>query len=192
MSLQLLSCSPRLRIDIRPEVANFTPKGDPLPTSPALYIQFQPGGGPAKNFRDLADKLPGLWQGVGRDEDPYETRIGWWDSNVAQVEHGWSDADREFVEAKILRIGDPNVIVVEEPRVAAPYGRYDEHRRTQGRRTVEHVVADIQQTYALAGFDVDLAVLYEQQNLNDERVIAALYALVPERASAEVEELISA
>lgn len=190
--MQLISCSPRLRIDIRDGKTNYTPKGDVASVDPPLYVQFQPGGGPAKNFRDLADQLPGLWQGVGRDEDPYETKIGWWDSHVWQQELGLSDADREFAEAKLLRVGDPNVIVVEQPRVSAPYGRYDEHRRTQGRRTVEHVVADITQTYELAGFDVEQAVLYERQNLNDEKVVSAIYALLGDTAAAEVEDVIAA
>ena len=186
--MQLISCSPRLRIDIRPERANYTPKGDPLPTTPPLYVEFQPGGSVPAHARELAEQLPGLWQGVGRDEDPYVTRLGWWDSHAAQIDHGWSDEDRSFVEQRILAIGDPNVMVVEVPRVPAPYAKYDAHRRTQGQRKLEHVLADIAQTYEVAGFDVEQAVAYEQQNLADERVLEALRALAPEGA----EELVKA
>lgn len=190
--MQLISCSPNLRIDIRPEKPNFTPKGDALPTTPALFIQFFPGGSVPAHARELADQLPGLWQGVGRDEDPYTTRIGWWDSFAAQKDYDWSDEDREYVERRILEVGDPNVMVVEELRLEAPYAKYDAHRKTQGQRKLEHVLADIAQTYEVAGFDIEQAVAYERQNGNDQKVIDALYGLVPVDASVELEELVQA
>lgn len=190
--MQLISCSPKLRIDIRDEQQPFTPQGDKLPLKPALFVQFYPGGNVPDHARALADQLPGLWQGVGRDEDPYVTRIGWWDSFAAQKDLDWSDEDRVFVEDKILRIGDPNVMVVEDMKVPAPYALYDKHRKTAGRRTVEHVVADITQAYELAGFSVGDAVAYERQNLNDQAVIDALYGLESAESVEEAEELVRA
>lgn len=188
--MQLISCSPKLRIDIRPEKQNYTPKGDELPTTKALFVQFYPGGTVPDHARELANQLPGLWQGVARDEDPFTTRIGWWDSFAAQKDLDWDDEDRLFVEEKILRVGDPNIMLVEEPKVAAPYALYDKHRRTQGQRKLEHVIADIQQAHELAGFAVGDAVAYERQNLNDQRIVDALYGLetadVAESAQEEV------
>ena len=190
--MQLISCSPKLRIDIREEKPNYTPTGHALPSTPALFVQFYPGGSDHPRARELADQLPGLWQGVGRDEDPYTTRIGWWDSFAAQADYDWSDEDREFVERRILEVGDPNVMVVEEVALDAPYAKYDAHRKVQGKRTIEHVIADITQTFEVAGFDVEAAVAYEKQNGNDQRVIDALYGLVADEGAAETEELVRA
>lgn len=189
--MQLISCSPRLRIDIRPEQTNFTPKGDRLPDSPALFIQFFPGGSVPAHIKEKAEQLPGLRQGIGRDEDPYITRIGWWDSFAAQKDLDWSDADREYVEQRILKVGDPNILLVEDERVLAPYANYDKHRKTQGQRKLEHVLADIATVYETAGFDVGQAVAYEKQNLNDAKVIDALFGLEAP-VDEPVEELISA
>lgn len=190
--MQLISCSPKLRIDIRDETQPFTPQGDKLPLKPALFVQFYPGGTVPDHARALADQLPGLWQGVGRDEDPYTTRIGWWDSHAAQKDLDWSDEDRVFVEEKILRIGDPNVMLVEELLLAPPYAKYVAHRKTQGKRTIEHVVADITQTFEVAGFDVGAAIAFEKQNGNDQKVIDALYGLEVEAPAEGSEELVRA
>lgn len=189
--MQLISCSPRLRIDIRAEQTNFTPKGDRLPDSPALFIQFFPGGSVPAHIKEKAEQLPGFRAGIGRDEDPYITRIGWWDSVAAQNDYGWSDEDRKYVEARILQVGDPNILLVEDEKVEPPYVKYDQHRKTVGKRTLEHVVADITAAYEMTGFSVGQAVAYEKQNLNDQSVIDALYGLEAETPVAD-EELISA
>ena len=190
--MQLLSCSPNLRIDIREERRNFTPKGDELPKSPELYVKFWNGGGAPDHLKARVEELPGFRQGIGPEDDPFLTRIGWWDSVVAQADHGWSDEDRVFVEERILQVGDPNVLVITEVQLPAPYDKYDQHRKTQGKRTLDHVIADITATYELAGFDVEDAVAYEKQNLADQRVIDALYGLVPGGVEANVEELVRA
>ena len=186
--MQLISSSPELRIDIRAEESQWSPKKEFMGTTKPLFVKFFRGGNVPEHVKALADQLPGLRQGIGPEGDPYLDRIGWWDSYAAQKDYDWSDEEREFVEQRILQIGDPNVLVVEAPRVPAPYAKYDAHRRTQGQRKLEHVLADIAQTYEVAGFDVEQAVAYEQQNLADERVIEALRALAPEG----VEEVVAA
>ena len=191
MGLQLISCAPKLNMTVRAEKTNYTPKGDVSGVDRALVVQFQPAGNVAEHLRRQVETLPSFRSGIGRDEDPFETRIGWWDSIAAQAEYGWSDEDREFAEKRVLEIADPNVLVVEEVKVLAPYGKYDQHRKTQGKRTLDHVLADITQTYELAGFDVGLAKAYEVQNLNDPKVLAALDGLVA-TDSVESEELIRA
>ena len=175
--MQLISCSTGLRIEIRGERENFTPKGDRLPTSPALSVQFVPaGGGVPDHLKAEVEKIPGYRQGLGRDEDP-ETRIGWWDSRVAQSDLGWSDVDHDYVVERLRTIGDPNILEVTEVQVLTPYAKYDTHRKTQGKRTLEHVFKDISETYDLAGFDIEQAVAYERQNQNDEKVIDFLRGL---------------
>lgn len=117
---------------------------------------------------------------------PVEIEAGDWlcayDSVAAQKDQGWTDEERETIEQKLLEQG---YMPVEKPRLSPPYPRYDQHRKTAGKRTIEHVVKDIVATFETAGFDVNHAVAYEQENLNDARVVAALNDLnaaeVPEK-----------
>jgi hypothetical protein len=189
--LQLISCAPKLRIDIRGEQPNYTPNGNPLPPTPALYVQFDRGGNVPDHARALVEQLPGFRMGVGRDEDPYSTRLGWWDSRVAQDQFNWSEEDHDFVCERLRRVGDPNVLEITEVKVEAPYAKYDDHRKVHGKRTLEHVFSDIGSTYSLAGFNTEQAALYERQNLNDEKVLEFLGSLgAPEPSTPE--ELIAA
>lgn len=183
--IQAVSCSPQLRIDLRSERENYTPKGDRLPTTPALFAQFQPGGNVPDHAKAEVERLPGFRSGIGRDEDPYQTRLGWWDSVAAKSDHGWSNEDHDYAVRRFLEVGDPNVIVLQEVIVEAPYPKYLAHRKLQGKRTLEHVFNDIQQTYDIAGFDVNQAVSFERQNGNDAKVLeflSTLGAAVPEES----------
>lgn len=189
--IQAVSCSPKLRIELRPERENFTPKGDRLPTTPPLYAQFQPGGNVPDHARAEVEKIPGFRAGIGRDEDPYQTRLGWWDSVAAKSDHGWSDEDHDAAVARFLEVADPNVIVLTEAVVEAPYPKYLTHRKVQGKRTLEHVFADIQSTFEIAGFDVNQAVAFERQNLADAKVLEFLSTLGAPVAE-ESDELVAA
>lgn len=189
--MQLISCSPGLRIDIRAEKPNYTAQGYLADPTRALFVQFEPGGNVPDYAKAEVERLPGFRMGIGRDEDPYLTRLGWFDTVAAQAQYGWSDEDRAYVEARLEQIADPNVIVLEQQKVDSPYGNYDKHRKTQGKRTLDHVFADLRNAYETAGFDVEQAVAYERQNGGDERVaefLSTLGADVP----AEVEEVVAA
>jgi hypothetical protein len=119
---------------------------------------------------------------------PTHRWISTYDSRLAQLQEGWTDEERELIEAKLLAQGD--VVVIEPPMIEAPYAQYDKHRKMAGKRDLSHVLADITKAYELAGFDIDQAVAYEAQNLNDLTVIEHLKGLAP--TPAEVEELIQA
>jgi hypothetical protein len=107
---------------------------------------------------------------------PLEQYLCWFDSNAAQKSNGWTDEEREIVEAKLL--GKWGVTKVEPIKVKAPYPKYAAHRKTQGQRTIAHAIKDILATYETAGFDVDLAIMFERQNENSPDVIAALEGLL--------------
>lgn len=119
---------------------------------------------------------------------PTHRWIASYDSVLAQQMEGWTDEERELIEQKLLAQGD--VVVIEPPKVDPPYAQYDKHRKTVGQRKFEQVTADIKAAYELAGFDLDQAVRYEQQNLNDPKVIEFLRSLAP--ADVEHETLIEA
>jgi hypothetical protein len=114
---------------------------------------------------------------------PLEQWLCWFDSRVAQKNKGWTDAERELVERKLE--GRWGIVSVEPIKAKPPYPKYDQHRKTQGQRKIENVIRDILATYESAGFDVDLAITYERQNLDDPAVIAALEGLL---VAAEPEE----
>jgi hypothetical protein len=157
-----------------------------------LTAHFIPGGDVPPHARDLATQLPGFYRGIGRDEDPYK-RLSWYDTVYEQAQHGWTDETREFIENQLLRLGGADVMLVEEARVPAPYANYDKHRKTQGKRTLDHVFTDIRTVYDTAGFDPGTAVAYERQNLNDAKVIEFLSSLaVSDEVAGETEELVAA
>jgi hypothetical protein len=114
---------------------------------------------------------------------PIHRWIATYDSAVAQRLEGWDDEERALIEAKLLAQGD--VVLIEPPKVEAPYAQYDKHRKVVGKRTLEQALADITASYELAGFDIDQAVAYELQNGNDPRVVEHLRSLAPEPAVAE-------
>ncbi len=111
-----------------------------------------------------------------------------YDSALAQKQFGWTDDERALIEAKLLAQGD--VVMLTQPKLEAPYARYDLHRKLAGRRVLEHVLKDIQDAYEGAGFDIDKAVAYERQNLNDPAVIDMLEGLRPFK-EIEIESLIA-
>lgn len=106
------------------------------------------------------------------DTLPIELYFSWFDSKRGQERFGWSDEEREIVEQRLSK--KVGVVLVEEPRLPAPYPKYDLHRKLKGQRTVDHAIKDIVATFDAAGFSVGAAVAYERQNLNDAEVIAAL------------------
>ena len=114
--------------------------------------------------------------------------IATYDSALDQQLRKWTDEERALIEKKLLEQGD--VIVLTPPVVEAPYALYEAHRKVSGRRTLEHVLKDVQDAYAVAGFDVEQALAFERQNLNDPAVVAALEGLRP--VVADAEELIVA
>lgn len=114
---------------------------------------------------------------------PAEIPAGAWLAAFDTEAGDFTEEERAAVEERLL--DRPGVVRVEKPRIPAPYPMYDKHRRVAGRRTVEHVIADITSAYETAGFDVEHAVAYELENDADLTVVEALRALV---ATGDVEE----
>lgn len=178
----MLFMADRLKdVTVRKQKDIFSPKtGERIEIQRRVFAEFIRGGVPAwamplaeQKFR-LEKKPEGM---------PADRWLCFYDSEADQKQRGWSDEERELIEAKLL--SKPGIVLIEPPRIPAPYAKYDQHRKVQGRRTVEHAIQDITAVYESAGFDVGAAVAYERQNLNDPAVIAALEEL---EAPAEVEE----
>lgn len=147
----------------------------------------------AKFERGLA---PGWARQIGEEtfamlNRPPEVPTGGWLAAFDTEAADFNDEERAVAEERLQ--GRPGVILVEKPRLVAPYPKYDQHRKIAGRRTAEHVIADITAAYEATGFNVGDAVAYEQENGGDPAVVAALEGLVTEpTVEDEAEPLIAA
>lgn len=150
-----------------------------------VYAKFTRGTAPSYAI-ELAKQM------FGFNKKPAEIAVERWcafyDSKQAQYEFGWTDEEREAIEERLIRQG---YVQAEKPKLPAPYRNYDAHRKTVGKRTIEHVIADITATFEAAGFDIDAAAAYEAENGNSPEVLAALAALKP-AAEPEAEEQVIA
>ncbi len=162
-------------VTVRNEKQIFSPKtGERIDTIRRVYANLERGYMPdwaiaiAEERFAMGGKPPSV---------PTVRWISSYDSALAQQVEGWTDEERELIEAKLKAQGD--VILIDEPQIPAPYNQYDKHRMMKGQRKQEHVLADISSAYELAGFDIEQAVRYEQQNLNDQTVIEHLRSLAP-------------
>jgi len=111
-------------------------------------------------------------------------RISAFDSRLAQVEHGWTDDERELVERVLLReceLMPQDLFVIEEARAEPPWPNYDSFA---GNRTqlLKKLVED--------GFELSEVLRYEQETQNRPEIVAMLEKAVDEDlVSAPVEEL---
>jgi hypothetical protein len=177
-----LYMSDRLKdVTVRRQKQLFSVKtGERIGMERRVFAEFIRGGVPQWAM-PLAEKTFALHkkpEGISADR-----WLCYYDSGADQASRGWSDEERELIEAVLDK--KPGVVRIEAPKLAAPYPKYDLHRKIQGQRTVAHAIKDILATYESAGFDVQHAIGYERQELNDPEVIAALAGL---DAPAEVEE----
>jgi hypothetical protein len=177
-SLLFISTSQNLRIDIRDGKTNYTPKGDVASVDPPIYAQFGGAGNVPDFARAAASSMPSFYRGIGMDQDPY-LRVSYFDTVQWQNETGASDADREFMEKRLQTIETGDHMLVEIPKLLAPWPTYD--------KTHHAKIAALAAELGL----VDEAVDYEVQNKNRTSVIEALKAIVPESVETE-EELITA
>lgn len=67
--------------------------------------------------------------------------------------------------------------IPEKPKLTVPYNNFLKHRKVQGKRTIEHVIADVIAAVEAAGVDPAEVIAYERENDNNQTLIAALEAL---------------
>ncbi|HSE43807.1 MAG TPA: hypothetical protein VLA89_00605 [Gemmatimonadales bacterium] len=154
--------------------------GKKIGTQRRVFAEFRKGGVPPwaletaeKTFR-MAGKPP---------EIPTHMWLATYDSEIDKRQRRWTDEEHELI-LEALR-AKPGVVEIAMPVVDPPYAKYDQHRKTQGKRTLEHVLADIKNTFEVAGFSVEQALRYERDNLADAKVIEFLESLATEEEEAE-------
>lgn len=102
-----------------------------------------------------------------------------YDSNLDQQQMGWTDSEREAIEAKLIELGH---LRFEAQKSDVPYDNYLKHRKVHGKRTVEHAIRDIVSAVELVGVSPDRIEAYERDHADEssdailEGVRAALVA----------------
>lgn len=177
-----------VRVKIRSEIpALYDTSGRQVePGKRRLYAQFERG-----NASRWA-REQGL-AAFGFDRMPEgtvpERWLCYYNSADDQKFRGWTDEERAEIERVLPTIH--SVVLVERPKVAAPWPAYDKLTVT-GRRTIEHVVEKITAAVTDLGLDPDAVVAYERENLNRPEVLAAMETLAEGEKEEEPEPLIAA
>ena len=169
-------------------------KGEVIqPYRKAPFAQFVRGAAPDYAFdfaRKAGFKFATKPTFEGGGEFPSERWLSYFDSEAAQHQWNWTDDERRAIEQHLLTC--QGVVLVERPRVAAPWPAYDK-LVVQGRRTIDLIVEKIREKVVEDGYDPGAIIAYERENLNRAAVIHAMEALREQPdAPAEVEELVEA
>jgi hypothetical protein len=97
-----------------------------------------------------------------------DARISAFDSRLAQAEHGWSDEEREAVEALLTKNAEylpEDLIRIERERLSPPWPSYDQFSGTR-QQLAQKIEED--------GYDVVDVLAYERENQNRPEIVAAL------------------
>jgi hypothetical protein len=116
-----------------------------------------------------------------------EQWMAYYDSEEDQIRNGWTDEERGAIEEKLAT--RPGVVVIEAPRIPAPWPGYNK-LVAHGRRTNQHVAEKVAEMTKDGGYDVKSVIAYEMQEFGRNEVIAALNELLaPAEEPAEAEVL---
>ena len=156
---------------IRPHVdAHLGPDGKMVPEQKELSADFSPD---LRNEEDTAVALASLqFRGLpiyedGRPVKPHY-RISVFDSEIAKLQHGWTDEEEALVVEGLHKSGHEGTMFVEVVPVPTdkPWNGYDD--LTDAKRVVELAVA--------IGASLQQVASYERENRNRPEVIAAVEA----------------
>lgn len=180
-----------LLVVIRNAKQIITAAGDPVQTVSRLTAQFQRGNA-GDRYTDQA--LSRLDFGVVPDALPVARKTGVFNTEQAQIDYGWSDEDRKFVEDALDRMqgNEAGFIRVEELKVEAPWPAI-EKLRPHGRRTNDIAAEKLLEAAATFGADLDdLADYLKQENWPAPVVDAVREHAARGAVDETVEELVEA
>ena len=177
-----------VRVTVRSEDAQYGTRGQKVKTlKRRVFAQFQRGipdwAVPAAEALDFSHMPP---------ERTIQQWCGFYDSEADQLQHSWTDEERETIEATLLRNGYEQV---EKAKASLPYPAYGKQRKVHGKRLVSHVIEDILATLDTTGLDPGLVLAYEidHADKDSQAIIDAFTTPVAEEVAAEeVEEMVSA
>ncbi len=132
----------------------------------------------------------GQLRGLTENEDA-RWRLSSFDTEDAAKRFGWTSDEKAKFEQVLRDHAGTDYIIVDKPRLAAPWPTYDKQTSVVGKRTIELVVAKVTETVLDLGLDPEDVIRYERDNANRAEVISALESLKP-RGEDEPEPLIAA
>lgn len=175
--MQFIAQDP-VHVSVRSEDAQFGARGQKVKTlKRKVFAKFQRGIPPwavpiaAKTF-DFSHMPP---------ERSIEQWCGFYDSEADQIQMDWNDEERNAIETELVARG---YLLVERPKAPLPYPTYAKHRKTQGKRTVEHVIAEVKATLEATGIDPAAVLAYEADHFDaDSQTIMEAFASAEEEES---------
>jgi hypothetical protein len=150
-----------------PGIGSYTLEGQPIYNNDkVLNANFRQGGASPWEIEEALKHWDGVWSGLAEGVDP-RSRLSVFDTEWAQLEYGWTDADREFAEDRLLnlpgRLGN-EYIVIEEHKAPIPWPTYKTFN------SPERIVAFMRE----AGYEPESVLRYERENANREEVLTAV------------------
>jgi hypothetical protein len=121
-------------------------------------------------------------------EETVERACGFYDSEADQLRMDWTDEERKAIEAALI---ERNYLQVAKPLAPLPYPSYAKQRKVQGKRTVEHVISEVQTTLSSTGIDPGTVLAYEADHF-DEHSQAIMDIFAAESVEEAEEELVTA
>jgi hypothetical protein len=188
--MRFISVYPGLRVVLRNQRTEQLADGSRREIRPGLYAQFAPNEFNEREREAAFERFGNqIYKGSRMTDETLTVpasqiwRIGVWDS-------AWIDAD-ERGEAERLMLAHRRLnldfIHVEPVRVPKPWANIDKIR-VMGRRTMEHVVAEIVRITQEIGVDPAAVAAWERDNENRYEVLAALAALTADEPEEELVE----
>lgn len=171
-----VSHSANLRVPIQSRKAMYTPKGDVSHHTRRIVAKFTPGGGlPVWAKEQAVANLS--WRGLSLEESPGD-RIGWFDSDQYAREAGLTAEDKATLDATLIRMQGPDILMVSQPKIEAPWKSYAE-LTVVGRRTPELLAEKVVELVRATGTDPDHVIRFERENprAGSEEIVAAMEAL---------------
>lgn len=119
-----------------------------------------------------------------------ERWVSFYDSVEEQAREGWTNEERELVEAKLAT--RDYIVPVEPTKASAPYPAYQKHRRIHGKRTLAHVAEDIRSALESSGIPLGEVFAYERDHADEHSNELCDLLMVVTPAQAEAEEVVLA
>lgn len=113
----------------------------------------------------------------------FQQWVAYYDSVEDQGNMGWTDEEREAIEEKLY--SHHACVVVERPKVPAPWPKYDEIVASKEGLSNKDVIDRILARISEDGYDPKVILDYELENRRRKSVIDALEELMPGAAPVE-------
>lgn len=178
-----------VRPGIRPEDSFRT--GQPIQLGIRLQWQHAGRGLSPWEIEEALQRFQ--FKGTAVGENPVR-RLSFIDTDLEERLQNWAEIEkRESMEpGTIKRMAEDRLMsspsygqdhfLSEQPKAAVPYAKYLDHRKVQGRRTIEHVTSDIVNAISIVGVDPAAVLAYERDNEDQHSaaIVAAVEALSEE------------